>query len=77
MAGETVDIDDGAGPGLSEHAVHSLLSDAIIENIDFYSAADVEAAISRSELNRPQITVNGKVIWRWPEPAPKGMMGPG
>jgi hypothetical protein len=38
--------------------------------IMFYRNADaVEAAISRGELHRPQICVNGAVLWQWPQGA--------
>jgi hypothetical protein len=28
----------------------------------------VERSIARGEIDRPQIAVNGAVLWRWPEP---------
>lgn len=40
----------------------------IIRNppVTFYrSYREVEAAIQRGELQRPQITANGKVVWEW------------
>jgi hypothetical protein len=37
----------------------------------FYrSWLQVEEAIDRGEVQRPYMAVNGKVIWRWPEPRP-------
>ena len=39
----------------------------------FDNAADVEAAITNDTISRPQMLVNGDVIWEWPQPAPPGM----
>lgn len=39
----------------------------------FDSAADVEAAIAMTVVQRPQIAVNGEVGWQWPAAAPPGM----
>jgi len=37
--------------------------------IVFYpNAQEVEKAIERGEVKRPQIAVNQNVLWRWPEP---------
>jgi len=33
---------------------------------------DVEAAISRGEIERPFMAVGGAVLWEWPQPAPSG-----
>jgi hypothetical protein len=44
-----------------------------IPNVRWYLGAnDVEAAIERGKIQRPQIAVNGTVLWQWPQPAPKG-----
>lgn len=37
------------------------------------SAATVELAISCGLVIRPQMAVNGEVLWTWPQPAPPGM----
>ena len=37
----------------------------------FYRSADeVEAAIARGEVKRPQMAVNQNVLWRWPDEHP-------
>ena len=36
----------------------------------FMSADEVELAIESGALARPQLAVNGDVLWSWPEPAP-------
>ena len=33
----------------------------------------VEKMIAAKACARPQMAVNGEVLWRWPEPAPRGM----
>lgn len=35
---------------------------------------DVEASIEHGEIVRPSIFVNGKMIWQWPQAAPKERM---
>lgn len=35
--------------------------------------ADLERAIALGAVERPAISINGEVIWRWPDPAPAGM----
>jgi hypothetical protein len=43
-------------------------------DVTFYLGInDVEAAITREEVERPVIAVNGMVIWEWPNPAPADM----
>lgn len=43
-----------------------------IPDVRFYLGAnDVEAAIERNEIRRPQMAVNGQQIWAWPNPAPR------
>jgi hypothetical protein len=35
----------------------------------FYKDADaVERAIQRDEIDRPVVSVNGAVLWQWPQP---------
>lgn len=34
----------------------------------FQNADAVEKAIERGELQRPQMAVNGAVLWQWPDP---------
>ena len=36
--------------------------------------ADLERAIALSAVARPEISINGQVVWRWPGPAPAGIM---
>lgn len=38
----------------------------------FLGVNDVEAAIAREEIMRPGMTINGVVLWEWPQPAPEG-----
>lgn len=46
-----------------------------IPDVRFYLGVnDVEAAIERGEIKRPQIAVNNAVLWQWPQTPPKGMM---
>jgi hypothetical protein len=46
-----------------------------IPDVRFYLGAnDVEAAIERGEIERPQVVINRSILWRWPQPAPKGFM---
>ena len=33
----------------------------------YHSAAEVEAAIMLAEIQRPQMRVNGAVLWQWPQ----------
>ena len=33
----------------------------------------IERAFAACEVHRPVMTFQGDVIWKWPEPAPKGM----
>ena len=42
----------------------------IIKPTWFKSAADVEAAIAAGTVSRPEVSINGEVIWAWPNPAP-------
>jgi hypothetical protein len=43
-------------------------------DVRFYLGVnDIEAAIERGEIERPFMAVNGIELWRWPQPAPKGM----
>lgn len=40
-----------------------------IPDVAFYLGVnDVEAAIDRNEIERPEISVNGAVLWQWPQP---------
>lgn len=46
-----------------------------VEEIDFIvrffaHRQDVESAIDDNLVSRPEIRVNGKLHWRWPDPAP-------
>jgi hypothetical protein len=34
----------------------------------FCNAAEIEEAIREGEITRPQVVMNGNLIWRWPEP---------
>ena len=36
----------------------------------FSSVEEIEAAIEAGEVRRPQMAVNGEVLWQWPQPAP-------
>jgi hypothetical protein len=45
-----------------------------IPPVMFYrSHVEVEQAIARGEVARPQMSVNGEVIWTWPEERPNLM----
>jgi hypothetical protein len=47
----------------------------MVPPVMFYrSHLEVEQAIARGEIARPQMSVNGEVVWRWPEARP-GMVG--
>ena len=53
-AGETVDFDD-------------------VERLTirwFESGHDVARALARGDLIKPQIVLNGMVVWEWPQPRP-------
>lgn len=39
----------------------------------FSSTEAIEDAIQHGTVVRPVVSVNGTVLWRWPEPVPKGM----
>ena len=46
----------------------------IASNIRFlFHFTDVERAIEAGYVKRPEIKINGAVIWRWPDKAPAGM----
>lgn len=53
------------------------LSDEAVALIDepkwFDSADEIEAAIAVGTTVRPEMRVNGEVIWSWPEPGPREM----
>ena len=68
--GMTVDVDGGANLGLrfSIQGIESIIS-------FFDGHEEIERDIERHALLRPQIKYDGKVIWQWPAPAPKGMGG--
>ena len=54
-AGETIDTDQEQ-------------LDLIKAVAHFYgSTGEVEAAIASYRLQRPQMSINGKVVWRWPD----------
>jgi hypothetical protein len=37
------------------------------------NASDVERAIASGIIERPTISINGAVLWQWPQDKPKGM----
>ena len=39
----------------------------------FLTADDVERAIAKRKIRRPEIVQNGKVVWQWPDPKPEGL----
>lgn len=62
-----------AGPclmyGVGEHGETIPLTKSIAPYVTFYLGVnDVEAAIARKEVRRPQMSVNGDVTWVWPQP---------
>lgn len=47
------------------------LDDAIGIDVTWFKSADeVEIAIAAGAVIRPELAVNGEVIWAWPQPAP-------
>ncbi len=50
-----------------------LADDVPIDPVWFESPAEVEVAIREGAIVRPQIALNGVVIWSWPSPAPPEM----
>ncbi len=46
-----------------------------ITDVRFYLGAnDVEAAIEREEIYRPQMSTDGNIIWQWPQPRPASLL---
>jgi len=41
-----------------------------LEPAFLHGREEVEAAIANEKVTRPQMLVNGDVIWQWPQPAP-------
>lgn len=58
--GETIDFD---APVLGTHQERATLR-------WFESGYDVSKAITRGELIKPQLVLNGSVVWEWPQPRP-------
>ena len=52
--------------GLSDEAV-ATIRDGLVW---FDTAEEVELAILAGAVPRPELAVNGEVLWAWPEPAP-------
>ena len=52
--------------GLSDEAV-ALIREGLVW---FTSADEVELAIAAGAVPRPELAVNGEVLWAWPDPAP-------
>ena len=46
------------------------MPDVRLEPTFLHGREEVEAAIQNRIVARPEMKVNGEVIWRWPEPAP-------
>jgi hypothetical protein len=44
------------------------------EPVWFDRVSQIEFAIKCGAIRRPVMKVNDEVIWRWPDPRPKGMM---
>lgn len=58
-AGETIDVTDE-------------MLRSFIPNVAFFADhAEVETAIKRGIVRRPRMAQGSKVLWQWPEPAPK------
>jgi hypothetical protein len=63
--------DSGETISLAVAADHNVLS-----GIRFYdSLSQIEKAIQDGVVDRPQMSVNGEVVWRWPEQGSLGLGG--
>lgn len=54
-------------------ALAGWLGDVLARIMWFDKAFDAEQAIERGEVTQPSMTVNGDVLWVWPQPLPKFM----
>jgi hypothetical protein len=61
--------------GIDDAGENVPLMKSQVPDATFYLGVnDVEAAIARGEVARPISSFNGREFWRWPQPAPKGVI---
>lgn len=62
-----VDIEsDGETINVTDSDLHTILSNVVF----FDRVAEVLFAIKCGRVERPEMSVNGEVVWRWPDPHP-------
>jgi hypothetical protein len=50
------------------------MTDTTCKPVWFDRVAQILFAIRMKAIDRPMLSVNGDVLWKWPDPPPEGMM---